>query len=128
MPASVRVTGPVVALVAAVLMLPLLMTGQAKAENWPNRPVRLIVTLGPGSGVDIGARLFADKLSKRWGQPVVVENRPGGDGMVAITTMIGAHDDHVLLVTPVASFTAHPYFHDKLPYEPSDLVPIARMS
>jgi tripartite-type tricarboxylate transporter receptor subunit TctC len=128
MTASVKTRGPVTALIAALLILPLLMAGQAKAETWPNRPVRLIVTLGPGSGVDIGARLFADKLSKRWGQSVVVENRPGGDGMVAITAFLGAHDDHTLLVTPVSSFTAHPYFHDKLPYEPKDLVPIARIS
>jgi tripartite-type tricarboxylate transporter receptor subunit TctC len=128
MTASVKTRGPVPALIAALLTLPLLMAGQAKTETWPNRPVRLIVTLGPGSGVDIGARLFADKLSKRWGQSVVVENRPGGDGMVAITAFLGAHDDHTLLVTPVSSFTAHPYFHDKLPYEPKDLVPIARIS
>ena len=100
----------------------------AAAATWPNRPVRLIVTLGPGSGVDIGARLFADKLSQLWGQSVVVENRPGGDGMVAITAFLGAHDDHVLLVSPVSSFTAHPYFHDTLPYDPKDLVPIARIS
>src|SRR5664280_511081 len=128
MTASVKTRGPVTALIAALLILPLLMAGQAKAETWPNRPVRLVVTLGPGSGVDIGARLFADKLSKRWGQSVVVENRPGGDGMVAITAFLGAHDDHTLLVTPVSSFTAHPYFHDKLPYDPNDLVPIARIS
>jgi len=86
------------------------------------------VTLGPGSGVDIGARLFADKLSERWGQPVIVENRPGGDGIVAITSFLGAHDDHTLLVSPVSSFTAHPYFHEKLPYDPRDLIPISRIS
>jgi tripartite-type tricarboxylate transporter receptor subunit TctC len=114
------------ALVAASLLLPAL--APAAAETWPNRPVRLIVTLGPGSGVDIGARLFADKLAQRWGQSVVVENRPGGDGMVAITAFLGAHDDHVLLVSPVSSFTAHPYFHDTLPYDPKDLIPIARIS
>src|SRR5450631_4030489 len=125
---SVKPRWALSALVAAALVLPTLIPAEAAAEGWPSRPVRLIVTLGPGSGVDIGARLFADKLSARWGQSVVVENRPGGDGMIAITAMIGAHDDHVLLVTPVASFTAHPYFHDKLPYEPRDLVPIARMS
>ena len=128
MTASVKTRAPVTALIVALLTLPLLMAGQAMAQTWPNRPVRLIVTLGPGSGVDIGARLFADKLSQRWGQTVVVENRPGGDGMVAITAFLGAHDDHTLLVTPVSSFTAHPYFHDKLPYEPKDLVPIARIS
>jgi tripartite-type tricarboxylate transporter receptor subunit TctC len=116
-------------LIAASLALSALLPGsRAAADAWPNRPVRFIVTLGPGSGVDIGARLFADKLSARWGQPVVVENRPGGDGMVAITSFLSAHDDHTLLVSPVSSFTAHPYFHDKLPYDPQDLIPIARIS
>jgi tripartite-type tricarboxylate transporter receptor subunit TctC len=113
----------------AVAALSLLTPAQpAAADAWPSRPVRFIVTLGPGSGVDIGARLFADRLSARWGQPVVVENRPGGDGIVAITSFLGARDDHVLLVSPVSSFTAHPYFHDTLPYDPKDLVPIARIS
>jgi tripartite-type tricarboxylate transporter receptor subunit TctC len=113
---------------ACVALSPLLSCPGVAADAWPNRPVRFIVTLGPGSGVDIGARLFADKLSERWGQPVVVENRPGGDGMVAITGFLSAHDDHTLLVSPVSSFTAHPYFHEKLPYDPRDLIPIARIS
>ena len=107
---------------------PLLSGSCAAADTWPSRPVHFIVTLGPGSGVDIGARLLADKLSARWGQPVIVENRPGGDGMVAITGFLGARDDHTLLMSPVSSFTAHPYFHDKLPYDPRDLIPIARVS
>lgn len=100
----------------------------ASAADWPTRPVKFLLTLGAGSGSDIGARLFADRLSKRWGQPVIVENRPGGDGLVAINAFVTAHDDHVLLFAPSSSFTAHPYLHDKLPYKPSDLVPIARVS
>src|SRR5215813_3248058 len=107
---------------------PLLSWPSAAADTWPNRPVRFIITLGPGSGVDIGARLFADKLSARWGQPIIVENRPGGDGMVAINGFLSAHDDHTLLVSPVSSFTAHPYFHEKLPYDQQDLIPVARIS
>jgi tripartite-type tricarboxylate transporter receptor subunit TctC len=98
------------------------------ASDWPTRPVRFILTLGAGSGSDIGARLFADRLSQRWGQPVVVENRPGGDGLVAINAFVSAHDDHVLLFAPSSSFTAHPFLHDNLPYRPSDLVPITRVS
>src|SRR5580692_7693102 len=103
-------------------------TAPSAAQTWPQRPVKFIVPLGPGSGVDIGARLFADRLGARWGQPVVVENRPGGDGIVAINAFVGAHDDHVLLFTPTSSFTAHPFLHDHLPYKPSDLVPITRVS
>jgi len=129
MSSPVKASLAVSTLIAAILALaPLLSAPCVAADAWPNRPVRFIVTLGPGSGVDIGARLFADKLSARWGQPVVVENRPGGDGMVAITSFLSAHDDHTLLVSPVSSFTAHPYFHDKLPYDPQDLIPIARIS
>ena len=116
------------ALTGAVLALAPLTAPSDAADAWPTRPVRFIITLGAGSGVDIGARMFADKLSQKWGQPVVVENRPGGDGMLAITTMLSAKDDHVFLVSPVSSFTAHPYFHDKLPYDPKDLIPVARIS
>jgi tripartite-type tricarboxylate transporter receptor subunit TctC len=98
------------------------------ALDYPTRPVKFILTLGPGSGADIGARLFADRLALRWGQPVVVENRPGGDGIVAISAFVGAHDDHELLFSPTSSFTAHPFLHDHLPYRPDDLVPITRIS
>ena len=103
-------------------------TGASAQAKWPTRPVKFIVTLGAGSGADIGARLFADRLSRRWNQPVVVENRPGGDGLLAINAFVAAHDDHVLLFSPAASFTAHPYLHPNLPYKPSDLAPIAQVS
>ncbi len=97
-------------------------------QAWPQRPVKFVVPLGAGSGVDITARVFAERLSARWGQPVVVENRPGGDAMVAINAVLGAHDDHVLLFAPASTFTAHAYLHDKLPYKPADLIPIARVT
>jgi len=110
------------------LLMAVASVGAAAAANWPTRPVKFILTLGAGSGSDIGARLLADRLQKRWGQPVVVENRPGGDGIVAINAFVSAHDDHVLLFAPSSSFTAHPFLHENLPYKPSDLVPIARVS
>jgi tripartite-type tricarboxylate transporter receptor subunit TctC len=100
----------------------------APPPDWPVRTVRFIVTLGPGSGADIGARLVADALARKWGQSVVIENKPGADGIVAITAFVGAKDDHVLLFSPTSAFTAHPYLHDNLPYKPADLVPIARVS
>jgi tripartite-type tricarboxylate transporter receptor subunit TctC len=114
---------------ALALMAVSAITFMASAETkWPTRPVRFILTLGAGSGSDIGARLLADRLSQRWGQPVVVENRPGGDAIVAINAFVSAHDDHVLLFSPTSSFTAHVYLHDNLPYQASDLVPITRVS
>ncbi len=101
---------------------------QAQSQSWPQRPVKFIVPLGPGSGADITARLFATRLSVVWGKPVVVENRPGGDGFVAVGAFTGARDDHTLLFAATSTFTAHPFLHEKLPYDPQDLVPIARVA
>jgi tripartite-type tricarboxylate transporter receptor subunit TctC len=105
-----------------------LSVATAAAQSWPQRPVRVIVTLGAGSGVDILSRLLAQRLSQRWGQPVAIENRPGGDGIIAINAFISANDDHVLLGTPVSSMTAHPYNLPSVPYTWDDLAPIARIS
>src|SRR6266481_486204 len=116
-------------IVAFTLLGALMLAAKpAAAQTWPQRPVKFIVTLGPGSGVDIGTRLIADRLTRRWGQPVVVENRPGGDGLVAISAFVGANDDHVLLAAPSGSFTAHPFIYKNLPYKAADIVPIARIS
>jgi tripartite-type tricarboxylate transporter receptor subunit TctC len=109
----------------ALLLLPLLAVS-AQAETWPQRPVKFIVTLGAGSGVDFGTRLLGDRLSKRWKEPVVIENRPGGDAVVAVSAVIGANDDHVLLASPTSALTAHPYVLQQMPYKDSDLLPIAR--
>jgi tripartite-type tricarboxylate transporter receptor subunit TctC len=101
----------------------------AAAETYPQRTVRFILPFGPGAGVDITARLIADRLSARWNQPVVVENRPGGDGLVSINAFVNAGDDHTLLFVPASTFTAHPYTHDKLSYDQErDLLPIANVT
>jgi tripartite-type tricarboxylate transporter receptor subunit TctC len=113
---------------AAALAVGSFAQAQSSGQLWPQRPVRFIIPLGPGSGVDITARLLADKLAAKWSQPVVVENRPGGDAFLAITAVLSARDDHVLLFAPASTFTAHPLLHDKLPYDPKDLTPIARVT
>ncbi len=101
----------------------------AAAQTYPQRAVKFILPFGPAAGVDITARLLADKLSARWGQPVVVENRPGGDGLVAINAFTSAADNHTLLFVPASTFTAHPYAHEKLPYdEERDLLPIVNVT
>ena len=112
---------------AALLALAFSMAPVA-AQTWPQRTVKFILTLGPGSGADIGARLIAERLAARWGQPVVVENRPGGDGIIAINSFISARDDHVMLLSPSSAFIAHPYMYDKLSYDPRDLSPVARLT
>jgi tripartite-type tricarboxylate transporter receptor subunit TctC len=76
--------------------------------------------------MDIGARTFAEKLSQRWGQPVVVENRQGGDGIPAVQSMMSDRDGHSLLFSFAGIVSINPIVHDKLPYDPArDVVPIA---
>jgi len=117
------------AFVAIVGVLLLLTGAAASAQSYPQRAVKFILPFGPASGVDITARLLGDKLAARWGKPVVVENRPGGDGLVSINAFISANDDHTLLFVPASTFTAHPYTKDKVPYDSErDLLPIVNVT
>src|SRR5438128_4540589 len=101
----------------------------ASAQTYPQRAVKFILPFGPAAGSDTTARLLAEKLAARWGKPVVVENRPGGDGLVAINAFTMANDEHTLLFVPAATFTAHPYVHEKLPYDAErDLLPITNVT
>ncbi len=95
------------------------------AQSWPERPVRLIVPLGPGSATDVTARLYAERLAARWGKPVVIENRPGADAIIAATAFVGARDQHTLLFSFGGPVTINPAKYATLPYDPQrDLVPI----
>jgi tripartite-type tricarboxylate transporter receptor subunit TctC len=113
---------------AAVVGALALSVTASQAQSWPQRPVKLILPLGAGSGVDITARLVGERLAAKWGQSVVIENRPGGDGVVALTGFISSRDDHTLLMSPTSSFTHHPWTHDKMPYDPKELIPIVRIT
>src|SRR5215475_13564127 len=101
----------------------------ASAQTYPQRAVRFILPFGPAAGSDTTARLLAEKLAARWGKPVVIENRPGGDGLVAINAFTSANDEHTLLFVPASTYTAHPYVHEKLPYDAErDLLPITNVT
>jgi tripartite-type tricarboxylate transporter receptor subunit TctC len=116
-------------LAACVAALPAVSPMPAVAQQtWPQRTVKLIVPLGPGSASDMDARLMAERLAKRWGQPVSVENRPGGDAIPAIMRFIGANDDHTLLFAPSSVFIAHPFEYAKLSYDPAALIPVVKLS
>jgi hypothetical protein len=101
---------------------------QTPAQAWPQRPVKFIIPFGPGAGADIGARLIQEKLSTRWGKPVVIDNRPGGDSIIAIQAMLSANEDHTFLWGPSGNFIVHPYLYQKLSYNPDDILPIASFS
>ncbi len=98
-------------------------------KSWPQRTVHVIVPLPPGSNTDLAARQFAEKLSQRWHQPVIIENRQGADGIPAVSGFVSARDDHTLLCSFAGIITINPLIYEKLPYDPvSDLVPIASIA
>lgn len=114
-----------VGLSAVAFCAPLLQP--ANAQSWPTQTVKIITPFPPGSGGDVTARPFADRLAKRWGKPVIVENRPGADGILAVTSALKSTDEHTILYTNGGPLTSNQLSHgSKLPYDPiGDLVPIS---
>jgi tripartite-type tricarboxylate transporter receptor subunit TctC len=112
-----------------LLALLFVFTG-ANAQTWPERPVRLVVPLPPGSGSDLLARGLAHRLSPMWGQPVVVDNRPGGNMIIATDAVAkAAPDGYTLLFGVDTSFTVNPHLYAKLPYDAvKDFQPITHLT
>ncbi|MFO1320917.1 MAG: tripartite tricarboxylate transporter substrate binding protein [Burkholderiales bacterium] len=114
-------------LASLVLAVP---TGAAAADAaaYPSRPVRLVVPFAPGSATDTMARLFAQELSQRLGQSVVVEDKPGAFGqLAAVHAAKSAPDGYTLLMTSNTTHSANPHLYKSLPYDPiKDFEPIVR--
>ena len=109
---------------AALLMI--LLDAGAGAQEWPRQAVRLIVPFPAGAGNDVAARIVADGLSRRWGKPVIIENKPGGETTIGAAAFLQARDEHTLLYTVFGTLTVAPLTMEKLPYDAeNDLVPIA---
>jgi tripartite-type tricarboxylate transporter receptor subunit TctC len=97
----------------------------AQAAGYPNRPVRMVVPYAAGGSTDVIARALAQKLSAMWGQPVVIDNRPGASTIIATDLVAKSPPDGYTLLVTTTSFTIVPSLTDKLPYDPArDLEPI----
>jgi tripartite-type tricarboxylate transporter receptor subunit TctC len=96
------------------------------ADDWPTKSVRIITPFPAGAGPEAVLRVLAEKLQKKWGQPVIVENRPGGNGFIAIDAFKrGATDGYDLIQLDNVHLVAYPYLFKKLPYDPvKDFEPI----
>jgi len=89
------------------------------AQDWPTKPVRILTPFPAGAGPEAVLRVLAEKLQKKWGQPVIVENRPGGNGFIAIDAFKrGATDGYDLIQLDNVHLVAYPYLFKKLPYDP----------
>ncbi len=102
----------------AAFALGALIASQALAQTFPTKPVRIITPFPVGSGPEGVVRLLADKLSRTWGQPVLVENKPGGNGFIAIDAFKrGTSDGHDLIQLDNVHLSAYPHLFKKLPYD-----------
>jgi tripartite-type tricarboxylate transporter receptor subunit TctC len=118
------------AVIGLLAALVLASGAPAEAQSYPSRPIRIIVPYAPGGVADIAARLVGQKLTDALGQSFIVENRPGGNGFVAVMAAVRAPaDGYTLLVGTIAEFTINPALYKKLPYDVArDLTPVAMLS
>jgi tripartite-type tricarboxylate transporter receptor subunit TctC len=125
MPGLVHMPTKAILAVAALLAV----CAPAAAQDYPTRVVRIIIPLGPGGGGDVFTRALASELQAAWGQPVVVENRPGGSLLIGTRACAEAvPDGHTICVLSSEPIVYSPFLHKKLPYDPDkDFEPIANL-
>ncbi len=111
------------ALVLGTLLAPL----ASQAQAWPDKPVRFVLSQPPGSGPDNVARLLSERLTRQWGQPVVIENKPGGQNVIGAQTAARAPaDGQTFYFATTAALVTNAYLFKSLPYDPQkDFVPVA---
>src|SRR5215211_5513483 len=102
---------------------------QDGAADYPNKPVKIMVTVPAGGGVDTVTRIISEKLQQRWGQPVVIENRAGAGGNIAAEAISATEPDgYTLMASQPAPITTNVFLHKKLNFDPSEIEPIVVMS
>ena len=105
-------------MLVSVLALAAMPTG-ASSQSYPNRPIRVIVPIGAGGLTDIVARTVAERLEKRLGQPIVIENKPGAGGMLGADIVAKAKGDaHMIMMSSSASHGIGPVLYKDVPYDP----------
>jgi len=104
------------------------MPALAAKPNYPIGPVNIVLPFPPGGSTDVVARVIADKLSKKWGQPVTVDNRPGGGGLIGAQAVQRAKPDGSTLLLTLTTMVQTPHLHGKPPYDPrTDFAPVTRI-
>jgi tripartite-type tricarboxylate transporter receptor subunit TctC len=122
-----RMTKRVPALLIALAGVIFPATGSAQADAWPGRPVHVLATSPPGGSVDLLARLAAEEFTRAFGQPFVVENRPGANGNIGAELVLKAPaDGHMLFVAPTGPFSINAQLMPTMPFDPArDIAPVA---
>jgi len=112
-----------------VLLVIACLSATALAQSWPTKPVRIVVAYPPGGGIDVMARQLAEKLTASWGQPVIVENKPGANTISATDSVAKTEPDgHTVLMTTDATFSINPHLYAKLPFDTQrDFIPVTML-
>jgi tripartite-type tricarboxylate transporter receptor subunit TctC len=116
--------------IVSVIALLVFCTAPAQAQNYPTKPIHILVPYAPGGITDIASRILGAKLTEAWGQQVVVENRPGGNGFIAMTAAAkAAPDGYTLVMATVGDVAINPAMFKEMPFDVDrDLAPIAMVS
>jgi len=116
--------------IASVIALVVFCSAPAQAQTYPGKPIHILVPYAPGGITDIAARIVGAKLTEAWGQQVVVENKPGGNGFIAMTAGAkAAPDGYTLTMVTVGDVAINPAMFKEMPYDVErDLAPIAMVS
>jgi len=132
MPRHKRRTGDAMTIwlrVAVAAASVLTCSSMASAQSFPSKPVRLFVPYAAGGAVDVLSRTLGDVVSKTWGQPVVVENRPGAGGVIASQALVAAPPDGHTLIVVASGHATNPFLYPSLPYDTfKDFSPISLLA
>jgi tripartite-type tricarboxylate transporter receptor subunit TctC len=122
--------GPMRSILVLLGVSLILSAGPAQSQSYPTKPIHMLVPYAPGGPADIAARLLGARLTQAWGQQVVVENRPGGNGFIGMTAAAkAAPDGHALVLATIAELAITPALFPDLPYGPErDFAPISSIS
>ena len=113
----------------AIITAYLTLGNMASGQNYPNRPIRMIVPFAPGGGLDISTRLIGQKLSEKWGQNIVVDSRPGAATIVGTEIASKAAPDGYTVLMITTTFAINPGLYSKLPYDPGrDFTPVTQLN
>lgn len=101
---------------------------RAQSADFPNRPVRIVLPFPPGTANDTTLRLIAERLSRRWNQPVLIDNRPGASSIIGTDAVAKAPADGYTLLANITLIVQNPALRKKLPYDPADLTAVTQLN
>ncbi|MET0867617.1 MAG: tripartite tricarboxylate transporter substrate binding protein [Pseudorhodoplanes sp.] len=120
---------PLLASAAAALIVAAPVRAQDPAADYPNNAIRIVIGFSPGGGSDVAGRAVADKLADKWGKPVIVENKTGAQGNLAMSYVAKSPaDGYTLIIVPIGNAAVNPSLFKELPYDMKEFAPVSMIA